>query len=192
MSTVSAINSSIEKYGVDVVISKGVPIAAPKLIGKNIKEAEETSKKLNLGIEIVSEEFSDTLGKDLVISQDIEPKTECEYGQIIKVVKSKGITQVEVPDVIGKGSDDAKSALEKAGFGVTINEVYSSSDYGTIVEQSVEGGKTADKGSEITLSMSIGPQPVYRSSGGSSKSSKKKSSGGSKSSGSSSWDDGSW
>lgn len=172
---------------VEVVISRGQPIPAPDLKGISIKDAEKAAKKLKLSVEVEKEEFSDTLGKDLIISQDVEPAGDCEYGQVIKVVKSKGITQVEVPDVIGKGADDASTALEKVGFEVAINEVYSSSESGTIVEQSVAGGQTADKGSTITISKSIGPQPVRKSGGSSKKKSGKK-----KKSGSSSWGDGNW
>lgn len=174
---------------VEVIISKGKPIPAPNLVGVNIKDAQKSAKKLGLVVEVASEEYSDTLKKDLIISQDIEPDFECEAEQVITVVKSKGITQVKVPDVIGKTADKASEALKKEGFKSEIVEVYSSSDVGTIVDQSVAGGKTADKGSTITISKSVGPEPVRSSSSGKKKSKKKKKSGGG---GSTSWGDGDW
>ena len=180
-------NSHLRKGApVVVVISKGKPIPAPGLVGMSFKDAEKNVKDLGLAIEVASEEFSDTLGKDKIISQDIEEKTECEAGQVINVVKSKGITQVEVPDVTNKTVDEATAALENEGFKVAVEEAYSSSAAGTIVGQSVEGGKTADKGSTITISKSIGPKPVSKSSSRKKKKPKKKKSG------SSSWGDGDW
>ncbi|MBR3200954.1 MAG: PASTA domain-containing protein [Mogibacterium sp.] len=180
---------------VEVVVSKGKPIPAPELVGQKLGDAEKAAKKLGLVIEVTGEEFSDTLGKDMIISQEIEKGTDCEEGQVINVVKSKGITQVEVPDVVGKGADEASKALKDLGFGVEVVEVYNSAASGTIVEQSVAGGKTANKGSTVTISKSIGPKPVVSSGGGGGGSKKKKSSSKKKKSsggGSSSWGDGDW
>lgn len=177
---------------VEVVISRGKPIPAPELAGQNLADAEKAAKKIGLAIEVESEEFSDTLGKDLIISQDVEAGTDCEEGQVIKVVKSKGITQVEVPNVVGMSADDASSALDKAGFKVAVDEVYSNEAAGTVTAQSVEGGKTADKGSTVTISKSIGPQPVSSGGGGGSKKKKSSSKKKKSSSSSSSWGDGDW
>ena len=44
--------------------------------------------------------------------------------------------------------------------------VYNNADVGKIVDQSVAGGESVDKGSEITISKSIGAKPAPRRSSG--------------------------
>ena len=168
---------------IKVVISKGAAIPAPDFSGKSLKDAEAAAEKAGLKVEQSGEEFSDTVKKKHVISQDIEPGTDCEEGQVIKLVISKGKEQIKVPDVIGKGVDDATKELEKAGFSVNVIGVYSSSAVGTIVDQSVAGGESTDKGSEITISKSIGAKPAPK------KKKKKKESGGGGSSYDDDWED---
>ncbi|GAA1394028.1 Stk1 family PASTA domain-containing Ser/Thr kinase [Luteococcus peritonei] len=60
----------------------------------------------------------------------------------------------EVPSVVGRGEDEAKQLLEKAGFGVkvTTSAVTDQSQDGTVVDQDPKGG-TATKGSTVTISV---------------------------------------
>jgi len=58
---------------------------------------------------------------------------------------------VEVPDVVGDSVDDAKQALEGAGFKVEEDRGLLGLFGDTVKGQSVKGGDRAPKGSTITI-----------------------------------------
>ncbi|MFM8304775.1 MAG: Stk1 family PASTA domain-containing Ser/Thr kinase [Actinomycetota bacterium] len=62
---------------------------------------------------------------------------------------------VEVPNVVNQQFDTASSALEAAGFTVNrVDDGASSAPAGTVIGQNPAGGRKADKGSAITLTVS--------------------------------------
>jgi eukaryotic-like serine/threonine-protein kinase len=70
-------------------------------------------------------------------------------------------SQVGIPDVIGKTSDQASQTLDSAGFEVAIKAVASAAPRDQVVEQDPiptdRGGGKAEEGSTVTLSVSSGP-----------------------------------
>jgi eukaryotic-like serine/threonine-protein kinase len=64
--------------------------------------------------------------------------------------------QVRVPTVIGESEDDATQILEDAGFDVTDNNFESCEEAGTVTEQDPAAGSSADKGSTVEISVSLG------------------------------------
>lgn len=131
-------------------------VVVPQISGKNIKIATEMLDKAGIKTKTVYE-YSDTVFKDIVISQDIEADNKVKYGTLITIVVSKGIEQITLPDVINTSAEDAKNTLEKLGFSVAVEEQFSKTiTKGNIVSQSVLAGKQADKGSTIKLIISKG------------------------------------
>jgi serine/threonine-protein kinase len=65
--------------------------------------------------------------------------------------------QVTVPDVVGMSETDAKATLDGAGLSATSTEVASEEPKGIVTAQDPIAGKTVDKGSTVTLSVSSGP-----------------------------------
>ena len=77
---------------------------------------------------------------------------------------SNGIEQAKVPNVLGKTTEKATEKLEAKGFVVAIEEAYSDEvKEGRVISQSVAGGESADAGSEITITVSLGSMTVYYS-----------------------------
>lgn len=73
---------------------------------------------------------------------------------------SKGPKPIKVVDYRGRPFDEAKRALEDAGFKVASSEVFSDDvDKGDVVSQTPQGGSMA-KGSTITLTVSKGPRRI--------------------------------
>ncbi|HEX6340139.1 transglycosylase domain-containing protein [Umezawaea sp.] len=72
----------------------------------------------------------------------------------------KGGPEIRIPDVVGSGSDNARAALEKAGYRFAVQTVNSSQARGTVVAQSPRG--TALTGTTVTLSISSGYVPPPR------------------------------
>ncbi len=70
---------------------------------------------------------------------------------------SDNAEQVNVPTVVEMTSEKATQELEAAGFKVKITETNSETiEKGYVISQDPKGGTTADKGSQITLSVSAG------------------------------------
>ena len=62
----------------------------------------------------------DTVAIDRVIAQTPSGNSQAAQGQAVTLDVSSGPSQGVVPDVVGKSEDDARTALEGAGFRVTV------------------------------------------------------------------------
>ena len=151
----------MEKYNkvkqgstVKVVISKGQEkTTVPNVKGKEKDEAIKLLEEAKLKVEII-EEASKTVQEGYVISQEIDPDTDAFAGDTIKIHVSTGTEKAIVPDVMGKSQADAKKTLESAGFVVIIKTSEDSSkDNGVVLQQSLDAGKSVDKGSSITITV---------------------------------------
>ncbi|MBR5224009.1 MAG: DUF5050 domain-containing protein [Clostridia bacterium] len=131
-------------------------VVVPDISGKNITVATEMLNETGLKTKTVYE-YSDTVLKDIVISQDIDAENKVKYGTFITIIVSKGIEQITLPDVINSSAEDARNTLEKLGFAVSVEEQFSKTiTKGNIISQSVFAGEQADKGSTINLIISKG------------------------------------
>jgi beta-lactam-binding protein with PASTA domain/predicted Ser/Thr protein kinase len=68
--------------------------------------------------------------------------------------------EVRVPGVTGETETTATLRLQAAGFEVDTDRVANAQPEGTVIEQDPRGGETAEEGSTVTLSVSLGPAPV--------------------------------
>jgi eukaryotic-like serine/threonine-protein kinase len=72
----------------------------------------------------------------------------------------KGDGQVRVPGVAGDSETTARLKLQRAGFDVSVDRIPRNVPEGTVIEQDPPGGTQADEGSTVTITVSLGPQPV--------------------------------
>lgn len=152
----------IEKYNVKegstitVVVSKGQEkTKVPNVKGKSQEEALQLLEAANLKTEII-EETSKTVKEGYVISQETEPDEEVFAGDTVKIHISKGtgIKQVNVVSVIGQSEANAKTTL--TGLGLKVNVAYeedTSKADGIVLKQSLEGGKTVNEGTTVTITV---------------------------------------
>jgi beta-lactam-binding protein with PASTA domain len=77
------------------------------------------------------------------------------------LITSCGPKTVKVPDVAGKGLDEATSILTKANLSLgSVSEAYHEmAPEGTVISQSVVPGEKVEEGTTINLTLSKGPQP---------------------------------
>ncbi len=137
---------------VDVVVSKGPePIPIPELVGKNGDESEATLKDLGLKVDR-TDEFSESVAADLVISTDPKEGATAFKGDTVTMVVSKGPPLVEVPNVVGRNEAEARSALEDAGFVVKVNKPLGFVVFG-VNSQDPRGGTKAPEGSTVTITV---------------------------------------
>ena len=139
---------------VKVVISKGQEkTTVPKVVGMKKDEAIKALEDAKLKVEIV-EETSKKVEEGYVISQDIDANTDAYAGDTVKIHVSTGVEKVTVPDVIGKSQEDAKKTLEAQGFVVSVTTSEDSSkNSGVVLKQSLDSGKSVEKGSSITITV---------------------------------------
>jgi beta-lactam-binding protein with PASTA domain len=106
----------------------------------------------------VTEEFSETVAKDLVIRQDPAPDTQAKRDTPVSVVISKGRQPIPVPNVVTKPAADAQKALEALGLTVVRGEPVNSETVpeGAVVSQTPATG-TLFKGDTVTIVVSKGP-----------------------------------
>jgi len=103
---------------VTLVISKGnQPTKVPKLTGKSQSDAEAALSQAGLSGN-ATEDYSDTVEKGLVISQDTDAGKEVSKGTTIGYVVSKGpkLTVVPVPSIISFDKNTAEKKLKEAGL----------------------------------------------------------------------------
>ena len=116
-------------------------------------EAIKALEDAKLKVEVV-EETSKKVEEGYVISQETDPNTDAFAGDTVKIHVSTGTEKVTVPDVVGKTQAEAKKALEAQGFVVSItNAEDSSKDSGIVLKQSLDSGKSVEKGTTITITV---------------------------------------
>ena len=156
---------------VTLVISKGnQPTKVPKLTGKSQSDAEAALSQAGLSGN-ATEDYSDTVEKGLVISQDTDAGKEVSKGTTIGYVVSKGpkLTVIPVPSIISFDKNTAEKKLKEAG----LTPEYIGDDYsdnypkGQVFYQSVSGGTQVEKGTTVQYMVSKGAQPSAPDSGNS-------------------------
>ncbi|MEU0106113.1 Stk1 family PASTA domain-containing Ser/Thr kinase [Streptomyces sp. NPDC006251] len=137
---------------VALVVSKGSPVDIPDVTGDDLADARAELQDAGLKVKIATERVtSSEFDKGQVARQSPNPGGRAAEGDTITLTLSKGPEMIEVPDVVGDSVDDARQALEGAGFQVEEDRGLLGLFGDTVKGQSVEGGETAPKGSTITI-----------------------------------------
>ena len=145
-----------------LTVSLGQKITTvPKVAGMTEEEAKKKLEESELEV-VVVEEFDKKVEKGIVIKQDVDPETEVGAGSTVTITVSKGIEEVEVPNVIGKTKEEAIAAIEEAGLVVstTLTTEDKTKDDGIIIKQSLDGGTTVEKGATMTITLNQIAQSV--------------------------------
>lgn len=151
---VEGYNKVKEGSTVKVVLSKGTEkTKVPKVVGMSQEDAVTAIEDAKLKAEIV-EETSKKVQEGYVISQETDANTEVDAGETVKIHVSTGVEKATVPGIVGKSQDEAKKALQDLGFVVTVTTAEDSSkDNGVVLKQSLEEGKSVEKGSAIAITV---------------------------------------
>ncbi|MEU9630410.1 Stk1 family PASTA domain-containing Ser/Thr kinase [Streptomyces luteogriseus] len=137
---------------VALVVSKGAPIDIPDVTGSDEADARSELTDAGLEVKIATERVtSSEYDKGQVVRQTPKSGGRAAEGDTVTLTLSKGPEMIEVPDVVGDSVDDARQALEGAGFEVDEDRGLFGIFGDEVKSQSVEGGRTAPKGSTITI-----------------------------------------
>ena len=152
---------------INVIVSRGPPpVTIPTNLSQysNCADAAQALKAVNLvGVcPDSAAQYSSSVPAGGILGSS--PATSAIYGSTVTIITSKGHAPVAVPSVTGTGSTyaTAAAALTAAGFVPAQSSAYSSSiPSGQVIGTSPDpSAGPAAFGSTVTVSVSLGPQPV--------------------------------
>lgn len=104
--------------------------------------------------------YSESVPSGQVVRSDPAAGTPLKRGSVVTLVLSKGKAPLPINDYTGKKVDQARRALEKLGFAVTVTQVFSDTvGKDVVLDQSPKSG-TGVKGDTVSLTVSKGPDLV--------------------------------
>ncbi len=134
----------------------------PNIVDLDRDLAIRTLENQDLKLEIDFEEIYDSkIAEGKVVKTDPDRGEPLKTGQKVTIYLSKGPELVDMLDLVGKDIETAKSLLEYAGFPTPkIEYEYSEKKENQVIAQSETKGKPLELTTEITLTVSKGPEPT--------------------------------
>jgi serine/threonine-protein kinase len=134
-----------------LTVSRGSPVEVPDVRGDALDDATSQLQGAGLKVKIADTRVISEYDAGKVAQQSPDAGGQAGQGDTVTLTLSKGPEMIEVPDVTGQNVDDAKTALEAAGFQVKEDRGFLGLFGDTVKNQSVKGGDKAPKGSTITI-----------------------------------------
>lgn len=139
-----------------------VIVTVPDVVGQSQAVATTAIEAEGLGVAIV-EAYDAAVPAGDVVDQDPAAGASAAQGSVVTLTISLGPQPVivTVPDVVGQSEAVATAAIEAAGLVVAVN--LANDDVvaeGNVISQTPAGGDSADWGATVTITVSIGPEPV--------------------------------
>ncbi len=135
-------------------------LTVPDVIDRESATASQILQNRGFEVDIVTVVNPD-VERDHVAAQDPRPDTEAPEGSTVTITVSAGPGDAAVPTVVGMPQDEAEQALEDAGFKTRVERAFSDEVRdGRVVGTSPPAGTTLERGSEVTLLVSRGPEQV--------------------------------
>jgi serine/threonine-protein kinase len=106
---------------VALVVSDGpAPVVIPNVVGKNVNDASQILVAAGLTV-ATTPVFSDSVPKDSVVSQNPPANANGHRRDTVTLSVSQGPQLFDVPNVVGKNVNDARTILTQAGFKVDVS-----------------------------------------------------------------------
>jgi serine/threonine-protein kinase len=143
---------------ITVVVSRGPERFKVPAVNGSYDQAAQTLG--GIPVRIVRVNQADPTGQipaDQVMSTDPAAGAEVKRGQVVKVIVSIGPPMVRVPDVRNQDENDAKDAVNGAGFKVTETQDFSNTvPEGLVISQNPPANSAAAKFSVVSIVISKG------------------------------------
>ena len=135
-------------------------VTVPNLVSLTHADADKALAASGLVLGTVKYEYSDTVPKGQVISQDPKALSQAKANDKVNLVFSSGseaAKDVKVPDLTGKTKADAEKALEELKLvGVASNpETSDAVAPGCVFKQSVAAGTTVKEGTKVAFTTAL-------------------------------------
>ena len=132
----------------------------PNVAGMSYEEAERLLKEKNLNLIISGMNYSESIAKNKILSQNPGDGAVADAEATIKVIMSGGQEEVMMPDLAGMTSEEAKQLIAGQNLLISadsIKEEYSDVvEKGRVISQSVKAEERIAVQTEITLAVSLG------------------------------------
>jgi beta-lactam-binding protein with PASTA domain len=147
---------------VGVVLSAGAPIVTvPSVTGQEVTSASSAITAAGLTVGKLTDRSSNDIPSGGVISQTPSAGTQVAPGTAVDLVISTGAATAILPDVRGMTQSAATDRLTALGLTVLPTSGFSSTvTSGSVFDQSPVPGSVVPSGTEVTIRVSQGAQPV--------------------------------
>ncbi|MDW5299055.1 MAG: PASTA domain-containing protein, partial [Sedimentibacter sp.] len=138
-------------------------VEVPNLIGRSEEEAQKIVKDLGLLFEVSDRKFSSEYDEGEVIEQSVEEGTKLKENYPVKVVVSKGMKEIVVPNLVGKYAIEAGIILADSGLdeGRVTEENSDTYAAGQIINQYPSANTPAEMDDKVDYVVSTGPKIKY-------------------------------
>jgi len=137
-------------------------VEMPYIVGMTFEAAKDALNAKNLGIQQADSEYSDLYAEGQIVNQDIAAGEQVEKNTTVRVIISKGVAPVMIPNVVGMDEATAKSNLINSGFACSdANVTYAYSDSvekGKVISQSPTASSSGTKGATVSITVSKGQE----------------------------------
>jgi len=133
--------------------------AVPVVAGTTQEDATAALEEVGLQVGTITRDYDDAPSGTVVSSAPAAGEP-LRPDAAVDLVVSRGQELLDVPDVTGQPREEAGAALEAAGFGNEVTEVFSETvGAGAVVAQDPSSGQ-AVRGAKIALQVSKGPELI--------------------------------
>ena len=139
----------------------GSYLTMPTTTGRNLADVQADLGAIGLASS-VEEEFSDDVQSGIVTHSDPDGGSSVHKSTNVQLYVSKGIDMKDVPNVVGKGQDEASRTLTDAGLALgAVTDAYSEDvPPGQVISQSVAAGTSLAHDSTVDVVLSKGREPL--------------------------------
>ena len=138
----------------------GSYLTMPTTTGRDLADVQADLGAIGLASS-VEEEFSDDVESGIVTHSDPDGGSSVHKSTNVQLYVSKGIDMKDVPNVVGKGQDEASRTLTDAGLALgAVTDAYSEDvPPGQVISQSVAAGTSLAHDSTVDVVLSKGREP---------------------------------
>lgn len=138
-------------------------VEVPAMVNYTEEKAEKELEKLGLKVK-KAYSTSDTVKEGYVIKQSPKGGTVVNKGFAVTITVSKGVGKTTVPSLIGVSQSVAEQELNQVGLKLgTVSYDYSGEvGVGDVISQGIKSGTSVDKGTKVSVVLSLGEQESYR------------------------------
>ena len=138
----------------------GSYLTMPTTTGRDLADVQADLGAIGLASS-VEEEFSDDVQSGIVTHSDPDGGSSVHKSTNVQLYVSKGIDMKDVPNVVGKGQDEASRTLTDAGLALgAVTDAYSEEvPPGQVISQSVAAGTSLAHDSTVDVVLSKGREP---------------------------------
>lgn len=138
-------------------------VEVPAMVNYTEEKAQKELEKLGLKVK-KAYSTSDTVKSGYVIKQSPKGGTVVNKGFAVTITVSKGVAKTTVPSLTGVSQSVAEQELNQVGLKLgTVSYDYSGEvGVGDVISQGIKSGTSVDKGTKVSIVLSLGEQESYR------------------------------